>query len=473
MKKSLAKNAAFNVAYRILNVIFPLVSAAYVARVLGPSGVGKVGYAQNVVSYFVIFAVFGIPRYGTREIAKYRDDPQNIHKLFSELFVINGITTAICVVAFYGATFCGLFDDGLLYLICGTEILLNFVNIDWLYEGEEEYVYITIRSILIKIVSLLLLFLFVKDRQDYPVYALIHSLGICGNNLFNVLHARRKVRLTLHGLELKKHIGPIAILALSAIIGSIYGKLNVTVLGWFQPDEVIGYYTNAYKIIALGTTLVTAMSAVFMPRLSYTFMHQREKFAELISLGTKVILLLAVPACVGMMAVANDLVIVFFGELFQPAAVALQIMSVLIVIMGVGDLLCYQAIISSGKEKELIRSRCVAAIVNVILNVLLIPRLQHVGAAIAIVVSEIIVNGMLLKHAFLLAKPKIGNDYWTSLLSSTAVMLGIVLLIQKHLNGAMVSLVVSVCVGVVVYCVMLIVCRNKIVIDVLTKYLKK
>lgn len=472
-KKSLAKNAVFNVAYRILNVIFPLISAAYISRVLGPSGVGKVAYAQNIVSYFVLFAMLGVPRYGTREIAKRRDDPKAVNKLFSELFVINGISTAICALAFYAATCWGFFGSPLIYLVCGTELLFNFINIDWLYEGEEEYVYITIRSILIKVLSLALLFLLVKDSQDYSFYALIHSLGICGNNLFNAIHARKKVKLTFRGLNLKQHIGSVVILALSAIIGSLYNKLNVTILGQLQSEEIVGYYTNAYKMITLGTTLVTAMSAVFMPRLSYTFQHDREKFTELISSGTKIILLLAVPACVGMAMVADDLVVLVFGEQFLPAVLAMQIMSVVIVIMGVGDLLCYQAIISSGKERVLIQSRIVAGIVNVIVNLLLIPRLQHVGTAMATVVSELIVNGMLLKHSFALAKPRISKKFWGSLAVSTIVMALVVLSVQSVIGGALLSLLVSVALGIVVYFAVALVTKNEMIASVTMLIQKK
>lgn len=459
----MAKNAAFNVAYKILNVLFPLVSAAYIARVLGPSGTGKVAYAQNIVSYFVLFAMLGIPRYGTREIAKCRDNPRAVNKLFSELFVINSISTAICAAVFYAVILFGVSGRPLIYLVCGTEILFNFINIDWFYEGEEEYVYITVRSVLIKIVSLALLFLFVKQQQDYPIYALISSLGICGNNVFNIIHARKKVKLTLRGLELKRHLKPIAVLAISAVIGSLHGRINVTILGWLATEEAVGFYNNAFKMIAIGTTLVTAISAVFMPRLSYTFKHQKEQFTELIATGTKIILLLAIPACFGMIMVADNLVETVFGSLFLPAALPLQIMAVNVVIIGVGDLLCFQMIISSGNEKLLIRSRIVSGVANVLLNLLLIPKLQHVGAAIATVASELIVNGMLLKHALALAKPQINKQFLGSLAVSSLAMVAVVFAVQKMIDHAALALVLSVLLGVTTYFVIALITKNEMV----------
>ncbi len=467
-EKSLAKNAVFNIAYRILNVLFPLVSAAYVSRVLGPSGVGKVADVQNIVSYFILFAMLGIPNYGTREIAKCRNNPPAVQKLFSELFLLNGISTTILSAAFYAALAFGVSDSPLLYLVCGIEILFNYINIDWFYEGEEEYVYITVRSVLIKLLSLVMLFLFVKQPQDYPVYALIHCLGIGGNNIFNIIHARKKVKLTVRGLNMKQHLKPVAVLAFSAIIGSIYSKLNVTILGRLATDESVGFYSNAWKAITIGSTLVTAISAVFMPRLSYTFRHCREQFEELISIGTKIILFLALPACIGIALVADDLVVALFGAEFQPAALSLQIMSVTVLIMGVGNLLCYQMVISSGSEKLLIKPRIAAGIANVAINLLLIPKMQHLGAAIATVASELLINGLILRHALKLAKPKLGRRYLLSLLVSAAAMAAAVLAVRGSFEDPLLSLMLSVGTGVVVYLVAVVLTKNEVVRNFLT-----
>lgn len=451
MSKSLTKNAAFHVLYTVLNVIFPLVTATYVARVIGPEGVGKVGYAQNIVSYFVMFAVLGIPSYGLREIARTREDPAAKAKLFSELVVINAISTGICSLAFYGLAFSGLFGPPAVYLACGTELLLNLINIDWFYQGEEEYVYITLRSVLIKILSLAALFLFVRTAEDVFTYALIHCLGAGGNHIFNILHARKKVKLTFRGLALKRHWKPILMLTLSTVAASLYTRVGVTVLGSVCPEESVAFYTNAHKVVSIGLTGVTAISAVFMPRLSYLYRQRREEFQALITGGTKIILFLAVPCCLGLILVAGDLIPVVFGESFAPAASVLRIMSVLTIIIGLGDLLCYQAVISSGNENALLTARLVAGGVNILLSGLLIPKLHHNGAAIALVVSELTVNGLLLKYALSIAKPRLNLRYWASLLGSGAVMTAAVAAVQRLIASPGVSLAVSVAVGVAVY----------------------
>lgn len=475
-KKSLTLNAAFNVMYRMLNVVFPLISVAYISRVLEPAGVGKVADAQNFVSYFVLLAALGTPRYGTRAISQNRGDPEKINRLFSELFCINAISTAVCSAAFIMLIMILAPAEPLIYLVCGVEILFNLINIDWLYEGEEEYVYITVRSVVIKLVSLIALFLFVKDRQDYVAYAAVHCIGTCGNHIFNIIHAQKKVKLTFRGLNLKPHIKPILVLAVSAVIGSIYSKVNVTLLGQLQSDENVGFYTNAHKMVTLGVTLVTAISAVFLPRLSYVYKKSKEEFSEFVTKGTKILLLLAVPCAVGIALVAGDLVQVVFGELFMPSVLCLQIMTPIIVIMGIGDLLCYQTIISSENEKLLVMSRILAGVISIALNLLLIPRLQHNGAAIATLTCELAVNGVLLPKALSIASVKLNAKFILSIIASTVVMAAVVLLVQHLCSHAFVALVLAVLGGVVAYVAMAVLTKNELVayvIDVVKQKTKK
>ena len=463
---SLIKNAIFNVFYRVLNVIFPLVTAAYVARVLEPEGVGKVAYAQNIVSYFVMFAVLGIPRYGTREIAKCRQNPDARDKLFTELIVINTVSTMLCGLGYYLSVFYGLLGDSVVYLVCGTELLFNFINIDWFYQGEEEYVYITLRSVLIKVLSIFALFTFVRNKQDYPIYALITCFGLGCNNIFNVIHARTRVKLTFRGLEFKKHFKPIMFLMLSVIAASLYNKVDITMLGLMAKEDAVAYYVNANKMITMVLTLVTAISGVFMPRLSFLYETDRVQFEKLITKGVKIVLLLAIPCCVGLIMVAKDAVQILFGVQFLPTVPALRILSSLIVVIGVCDLLCLQAIISSGNERFLIWSRVVAGITNIMLNALLIPHLQHVGAAIASVISEIIVNGMIFPVALKVVRPKIEMKFCFSLLFSTIIMLCAVLVIQHSVGTPFSRLLASVVGGITVFAIVLLLTKNELVNEI-------
>ena len=215
MQKSLVKNSIFNIIYTVANILFPFVTSVYVSRILLPAGVGKVAAAQNLASYFVTLAALGLPSYGVREFAKVREDEKRKNSLFTELITLNLISTTVAVVAY--AAFLiynnGFKGEWALYICCGLTICFNYLNIDWIYQGLEEYGYITVRSIVIKLLSLVLLFVFVRSRKDYVAYALLTSLALGGNYIFNVIHARKMVRFSFENLNIKRHIKTVLYIA--------------------------------------------------------------------------------------------------------------------------------------------------------------------------------------------------------------------------------------------------------------------
>lgn len=462
MKKNLAYNALLNTVYRLLNVIFPFITATYVSRVLAPAGVGKVAYAQNIISYFLMFAVMGIPEYGTREIAKVRDDEKKVSRLFCELVSINTLSTALCVVVYYG--FIGLVfpKDFSFYAVLGMELILNFLNIDWMYQGNEDYLYITVRSIGVKVLSLIALFVLVKDASDYLFYGVVHCMGLGFNHVLNVLHLRKRIHYTHQNLNLRQHMQPILVLMVSAITASLYSKVDMTMLGWMSTDAVVGYYSNAHKLMNIVLTLVTALSGAFLPRLSYVYVNDRKRYSEYVTLGLRLVLLLALPSCAGIWIIADDLTLCMFGEAFLPSAATIRILSSLTIIKGIGDILCYQSAISSGNEKLLIKSRVIAGITNIILNAWLIPKYQHNGAAVASVISELIVNGMILPQSIKIAHPKPGNHFLVSTMTATAVMVVCVLCVQHFLHHALIRMIVAVTCGMLCYGAVLLFTRNDV-----------
>ena len=473
MKNILAKNALYNILYRVLGVIFPLVTATYFSRVLGPDGMGRVAYAQNVVSYFLMFAALGIPAYGTREIAKHYNSPIESSRLFSELLILNCLSTALAL-GVYAVLIPWIFPENtVIYWICALELLFNFANIDWFFQGREEYGYITLRSALVKLVSLTLMFIFVTDRDDYGLYALIHCFGIGFNYIYNIVHARKTVKITLRGLNLRRHMTPLLFLLISSVTASLYSKVDVTMLGWISSHEAVGYYTNAYKVIGMVLTLVTAISAVFLPRLSYVYSNDRERYAELLTKGLKIVLMLSIPGCVGLCLVAPELILVLFGDAFCPATMTVRILSALVFIRGVGDLLCYQAIISTGHERYLLKARVWASIANVALNSCLIPRYGQNGAAIASVFSELTVNGIMLVYSRSIARTSLERRFLFSILAGTGMMTVAVLLIRSWIEIAAISLLLSISVGVIVFFVTSTLLKNDMLLNVIAMLQRK
>lgn len=277
MQKSMLKNSVFNIIYTASNILFPFITSIYVSRILLPVGVGKVASAQNIASYFVTAAALGLPSYGVREFAKVREDTAKKNSLFTELFIINLISTTISLIAYIFVLILnnGFNGEGALYICCGLAIFFNYLNIDWIYQGLEEYGYITGRSVVIKCISLALLVVFVKTREDYVAYALLTSLALGGNYIFNVIHARKMVGFTLVNLKIRKHIKPIVFIAGIIFMSTIYNKIDITMLSALSTDEAVGYYSYAQRTVNIVLTMCSAVTAIFLPRLSYYYDNEK------------------------------------------------------------------------------------------------------------------------------------------------------------------------------------------------------
>lgn len=391
-EKSLITNAIFNIFYKLLNVLFPLISYMYLARVLLPEGIGRATAVQNNVSYFLILATLGIPAYGVREISKLRKNGKELNKTFSEILLLNGLFTLIsCTIFIVAITVVPLFNnDSKLYLIYGISIFINLINVDWLYQGLEEYVYITIRSMVVKILTLAALIVFVRDISDIYIYALISVLATSGNYIFNIFHCRKVVKFSLCNIRPKRHIKSLIYLALCTISTELYARMDITMLGVMNTDAQVGYYTYAYRIINIVIAFLVAVTAVFLPRLSFYFITNREKFNHLVTFGFNFTFLISLPACVGLAFVAEPAVVVLFGEEFRASATILSILAPMIPLKCVGDIVCYQVMMSAGKEATLMKSYFLVMVANFINNMILIPRFNASGAAVASVISEIL-----------------------------------------------------------------------------------
>lgn len=469
MKKSLAKNAVFNIVYRGLNVLFPLISATYVARILSAGGLGAVGYAQNIESYFVMVAMLGLPTYGTREIARCGDDQNKLNKTFSELFIINVLSTAICVVAYFCVIPFFSAEQRTLLRICGIGLCFNFINVDWFYTGREDYVYIAIRSSLVKIFSIICMLAFVRDQQDCEVYALIVCLANGSNYIFNILRLRKEVKFVFRNLSFKKHMKPLIGLLFCSIALNLYHKIDVTMLGSISGNVSVGIYNSSFKTINLAIGVVAASTSIFLPRISYYYQTDRKKYDECVTLGVKIVSFISIPATIGMALVSEELVAVLFGEAFREGHTVIQILSPILVIRGVGDILCYQVLVSSGKENRFLIAYSLAAVSNIVLNSLLIPRIGYNGAAIASVICEFVVNATLLVFALQEIRPKVSITFVMSVICSSLCMVVVVRLIQRVFDTEVFSLLFSVIFGGMIYLALNIVLKNDVVKMVLHK----
>lgn len=473
MKKSIFKNSAFNVAYKLLNVLFPMITAVYVARVLMPAGVGKVSYAQNILTYFVVVASLGIPTYGARELARILNYSARVNKLFSELSVINFFSTLVCSVAYIALIFVvpSFRNEWALYVVSGIQLFLNIFNVDWFYTGNEEYVYITIRSTLIKVVSIICLFLFVKNRDDYVTYALINSLAVSSNYLLNVCHLRGRVSLTFKKLNFEIHIRPILILLLTNLATDLYNQIDVTMLGLMCTDDVVGYYSYAIRLVRIVTTVSTAIAITTLPRMSQYYIENKTvEFNKLFNKTLNAVITIVLPCMVGIVLVSNSAVRIVYGESFAPSASILRMLSPIFIIVAISYECGSIVLTATNNEKYLLIATLSGAATNIMLNSLLIPISAGTGAAIASVCAECVV---MVIHIYFSRKYIQFNIQIKDLISIVMALIGMIILvvfIQKVLYAyEFVSFLTSVCFGALIYFFILSVLKNSIMQEVIKK----
>lgn len=470
--KSLASNAIFNIIYKLVAVIFPLITTAYASRVLMPDGIGSVSYAQNIASYFVALASLGLPVYGVREMSRVRGNKADEGKLFSELVLLSAFFTVISSVIYLILVYSvdEFHNNYFFYLTCGIPIFLNFLNIDWFYQAKEEYGYIAIRSIIIKIVSLFAVLLLVKSKDDYLIYALLLSIATVGNYVFNVVHAKKYVRFKLKSIQFKNHIKPLASLGLAAILGALYNKVDITMLGVMASDKIVGLYSNAYKGIDVILTLCAAITAIFLPRLSIYGKENKQKLESLLNLGYKAITFISLPAAVGLFIIAPQLTVLLFGEEFTAAALTMRIFSSLIIIRVYGDLFSYQLLIAMGEENKRVIVALIATIVNIILNAILIPKMMQNGAAIASIVTELIMNGVIF--VYVIKKFRFNLNWRIPLFQATisTVIMGLgVYVVLLLINSPVYGCVLAVFIGILIYLIINMILKNEFLMAIKKK----
>lgn len=471
--KSLAKNSLYNVIYRVISVLFPLIMISYASKVLQPQGIGKVSSAQNIAQYFVLIAALGLPTYGTKKIAACCGDTNKINQTFSELFVINFCSTLLCSVVYYMMIIAFPFyrERFPVYAAAGLAIVFNFFNIDWYYQGIEEYKYIMLRGLMVKILSLAFVFIFVRTEKDYVAYALILTLSKVANYLFNIIHVRSRIKFLIKNINPLQHLKPVLVLLSAAIAVEIYTLADTTMLTFMCGDTIVGYYSNSIKCISVIRTLIAAVCAVFLPRLSFYYAKgDLENFNGLITRGFKILFTFTLPAAIGCALVASDFIPLLFGASFTGSITTTQILSISIITVAFSNFIGYQILVTIGKEKIMLISTVVGAVVNVIMNYFLIRLMQHNGAAIASVITEGTVA--MIQLISIRKSVKIGSMLRECIIPSTvgALLLAIILIsIRSTMCEGILRLIVCVVLGVLIYMITNMLLKNDMVSMIIRK----
>jgi O-antigen/teichoic acid export membrane protein len=403
----LKKNIFFNFLLSVSQILFSLIIFPYASRTLGPEGIGSVVFIDSITQFFLLIAALGIPIYGIREISKARNNPEKFASLFSELIVIHLICTAVFIIGYVTVAILvkeiyvhlNLVIIGLCILVC------NVFTMEWFFQGIEQFSYITKRTLLVRGTFIVLLFIFVHKKGDEALYYGFTAASYLFNALFNFFYSRKYVKISFKNLDLKKHLKPLLIILCSNIVMTVYLLMDNTILGFLKGETPVGFYSTSVKIAKISITIVTALGAVLIPQISSAYKDgDFDKIKNLINKSFNFVCTFGVPICIGMIIMGPFLIRIIFGKAFSPSILPLQLLSPIIIIIGMTNIFIWQILSPLGMDKKVLTVVVLGMIVSLILNFATIPYFSQNGAAISNTFTELTV---MITSLFFVKKLKI------------------------------------------------------------------
>lgn len=475
MKKSITKNYIYNLIYQILTLVLPLITTPYISRVLGAENIGIYSYTVSISTYFILFGSLGISMYGQREVAYLQGKKEEYSKIFWEIVILRFITMTIAMIIFY-ITFVSYGQYKMYYAILLLELLANCLDISWFFQGLEEFKKTVSRNIVVKIISIVCIFTFVKNYNDLNLYFWIYVLSVLIGNVSLWLYLPKYLKkICIKELNILRHLKSTIALFIPQIAIQIYTVLDKIMIGSIIADKSeVGYYEQSQKIVKVLVTIVTSLGTVMAPRMANTFINgDSEKLRQYMKKSFNFVFLLAFPMVFGLISVSKYFVPMFFGNGYEKVIILMNVISPIIIAIGLSGVIGTQYLLPTKKQKEFTISVTIGAIINFLINMLLIGKYGAVGASIGTVIAEICVTSIqfiFIRKEFLIKDIlKFSAQYFVS-----AILMYIICsIIGKYINNNLYSIIIQVSIGVVIYIVCLLILKNEFIYSILNKLKQK
>lgn len=469
-EKKFAKNYVYNVLYQILILIIPLITTPYVSRILGASGIGIYNYAESIASYFVLFGAVGTTIYGQREIAYVQNDAQKRSEVFWQIEILRLFMTGLCLAGYYlFYTVYGKYS--FVFEILIIEVLASAFDISWLYMGMENFRTIVLRNSIVKAAGAVCIFLFVKKSADIAIYTGCVVFPILIGNVTLWIGLKKYVVSVPWELEsivkgIKQQIRPIIALFIPQVAMEIYVVLDKTMLGLLVSDiKQVGYYSQAQKIVKIILTIVTSLGTVMLPAMSVAFAQGRtEKIKDSIRLALQFVLMLSSALMFGLCAISDKFVPLFYGVGYLDVINLIAVISPIMIIIGISNVIGKQYFLPTNQQGYFTISIIAGAVTNFLLNLLLIPKYQAMGASVATVLAELtvtLIQCFIVTHQF---------SILNALLSAIKYLFfGVIMFICVKMAGVFLptnweSIGIMIMIGCVVFILELVVSKDKLLI---------
>ena len=476
MKTSVTKNYIYNLFYQILVLLLPLITTPYISRVLGAENIGIYSYTISISAYFILFGSLGIALYGQRQIAYEQKDKKKYSLTFWEIVLLRIITMSISLIVFYFTFAIGNNDYNIYYKILMLEIIGNCLDISWFFQGMEEFKKTVIRNTIIKLISIISIFILVKTEADLPIYFGIYVLSILIGNISLYLYLPKFLsKIQIKELKIFRHLKPTLGLFVPQIAIQVYTVLDRTMIGTIIADKSeVGFYEQSQKIIKLLLTVITSLGTVMLPRIASNFVSgEKDKINEYMKKSFNMVFLLAFPMMFGIISVSKAFVPIFFGQGYDKVAILMSIISPIILLIGLSNVTGTQYLLPTKRQKEYTISVVIGAITNFIMNACLIWKFGAIGASIGTVMAEFMVTTI---QAYFVRKDfnfkeilKLSRNY----IISSIVMFIVCIIIREKVTNNLVSIVAQLIIGIITYEISLIILKDAFVYDVIKRMKKK
>lgn len=467
---SIKKNFIYNFAYQILIMILPLITTPYISRVIGPEGVGVQSYTYSISSYFVLFAALGIKNHGNRSIAMVRDNQEKLNRTFSSIYGIQVIMSLIMIILYFLYIIFIAKDNKIIFIIQAIYIIAALLDINWFFFGMEQFKLTVLRNTIIKLISVISIFIFVKDFSDLYLYSLILALSNIISQIVLWSYLKRYVKFVrVRKEEILKNFKPMLILFIPVIAVSIYKIMDKIMVGSMSSMIEVGFYENSEKIINIPMGLTAALGTVMLPKMSNLYANGKDsEGSKYIGLSLEFVMFLSWGAVFGLLGVSPILIPIFLGDKFVQCIQVVSILAITIVFVSWANVIRTQYLIPKKRDKVYIVSTILGAIVNLLINLLLIKRYGAMGAAFGTIFAE---GAVAIYQSFMIKKELHIKSYLIKTLFYIipgVIMYGVIRIIGKIMGQSILTALIQVIIGGSIYCIIsvgyLIITKNDTVV---------
>lgn len=475
MAQSVKVNYILNLINTGTQMLFPLITFPYVCRVIEADGIGQINFFQSIISYISLFTCLGIPMYAIREIARDRNDVVQMNRTAMEILLLHSMLTLVgyAIVAILCLTVPQIQVNIPLFLILSLTIFFTAIGCEWFYQGIEDFKYITIRGLIIKTVSVVLLFIFVKSKTDLLYYGCYTVFGVLGGNIFNFFRLRKYIHrenIILSELHIKRHIKPVLKVFSFSVVTSIYLQLNTVLLGFLKNALAVGYFAAASKVMQMLLAMSACLGSVMMPRASHLIAENKEdEFNRLIQKSYDFTMAIALPMTIGLIFCAPSLITALCGVKFEHSILPSQIIAPIILMVAISNVFGIQVLFPKGKINIVTLCCGIGAVADLILNLCLIPFFSYIGTSIAYLGAEVATTVSMYfigrRYIPIIYFKKSHLTYAFGCIVMAFALYGISLLQLPTLT----ILLLQGCCGVLAYFIILCICKDEMLVQILSK----